>query len=44
MWVPEEDAEYAKSVIEKIMINGMRKLVKQVPIEVESHVSKVWTK
>ena len=42
--VPEEDAEYAKSVIEKIMINGMRKLVKQVPIEVESHVSKVWTK
>lgn len=42
--VPEEDAEYAKSVIEKIMINGMQKLVKQVPIEVESHVSKVWTK
>lgn len=42
--VPEEDAEYAKSVIEKIMINGMQKLVKQVPIEVEGHVSKVWTK
>ncbi len=42
--VPEEDAEYAKSVIEKIMINGMQKLVKQVPIEVEGHISKVWTK
>lgn len=42
--VPEKDAEYAKSVIEKIMINGMQKLVKQVPIEVEAYVSKVWTK
>ena len=42
--VPEEEADQAKETIEKIMINGMQKLVKQVPIEVEGHVSKVWTK
>lgn len=42
--VPEEDAKQAKEIIEQMMIKGMQKLVKKVPIEVDGHITKVWTK
>lgn len=42
--VPEEDAEEAKQILEQCMINGMKKIVKNVPITVESTISDTWAK
>lgn len=42
--VPEENAGEAKVVLENCMIQGMKKLVKKVPIEVKTKVQDNWNK
>lgn len=42
--VPEENVEEAKIVLEDCMIEGMKKLVKRVPIQVKAKVQDNWNK
>lgn len=42
--VPKQDAENAKLMLEKVMILGMSKLLKKIPIEVEVKVQENWDK
>lgn len=41
---PKSEGQIAKQVLESCMIEGMKKLVKQVPIQVETKISKHWCK
>lgn len=42
--VPEEDAEKAKQVLEACMITGMKKIIKQIPVELEIVIQDYWIK
>ncbi|EHK2305043.1 DNA polymerase [Clostridium perfringens] len=42
--VPENDAEIAKQVLENCMITGMKNIIKNIPIVVDSSISNNWCK
>ncbi|WP_193224627.1 DNA polymerase [Bacillus sp. B1-b2] len=42
--VPDSDTEEASLFLKKVMVAGMSKLVKQIPIEVEINCGKYWCK
>lgn len=42
--VPKEDAHKAKRVLESSMITGMEKIIKQIPVALESMIQDCWTK
>lgn len=42
--VPEEDADIAKKVLKSCMITGMRKIIRQIPVELEIMIQDCWSK
>ena len=42
--VPTDDAEEAKEVLENCMIEGMKKIIKDIPVIVETSISNNWCK
>jgi DNA polymerase I-like protein with 3'-5' exonuclease and polymerase domains len=42
--VPNEEIEEAKTILEQSLVEGMSKLIKTVPITVETKISPVWEK
>lgn len=42
--VPADDAEEAKQVLENCMIEGMKKIIKDIPVIVETSISNNWCK
>lgn len=42
--VPEDDAEEAKEVLENCMITGMKNIIKEIPVVVDSSIGNNWCK
>ena len=42
--VPEDEAEEAKIILESCMVGGMRTIVKDIPIIVDTSISNNWCK
>ena len=42
--VPTDDAEEAKEVLENCMIEGMKKIIRDIPVIVETSISNNWCK
>ena len=42
--VPEDEAEEAKKILESCMVEGIKTIVKDIPIIVDSSVSNNWCK
>lgn len=42
--VPEDDAEEAKEVLENCMIIGMKNIIKEIPVVVDSSIGNNWCK